>query len=218
VRKFSVLVVLCAFAAFAASASALYTQPWDGGSNLFASQNDTTGGNGNFATVFDNFMLTGAASINEVSWIGGYFNPPNQGPITAWTINFYADAAGQPGSLLADYSIAGTGGETSVGSVNGFPIFSYDVSLASAFAAAAGTQYWLSVVPDLGFPPQWGWASGTGGDGSAYQVFFGNGGSVASDMNFTLSNTIPEPASLALTGIGLGLVGLASWRRKRQGA
>jgi hypothetical protein len=221
VRKFSILVVLCAFAAFAASASALYNQPYDGGSNLYASQNDTSGGNGNFATVYDNFMLTGPVSISEVSWTGGYFNPPSQGTITQWEVNFYSDAAGVPGALLNSYIILGTGNETSIGSAGGFPIFTYDVSLPSGtgFLAAGNVQYWLSVVPDLGFPPQWGWATGTGGDGAAYQVFNGSGGALEADMAFALNGgQVPEPASVALTGIGLGLVGLASWRRRRQGA
>jgi hypothetical protein len=170
--------------------------------------------------MYDNFMLATSASINEVSWTGEYFNPPNQGTITAWTVNFYADAAGQPGSLLESNYDTGTGGETYLGSYAGFPTYTYDVSLAGPFAAAAGTQYWMSIVPDLGFPPQWGWSSGTGGDGMSYQVFFGTGSSIAADMSFTLSGTatVPEPASFALAGIGLGLVGLASWRRRRHGA
>jgi hypothetical protein len=217
VRKFSILVVLCAFAACVASATAIYSQPWDGGSTLYASQNDTAaGGYGEFAAVYDNFMLTGPTSISEVSWTGGYFNPASQGTITQWDVSFYSDNAGAPGTLLNSYIILGTGGETSIGSA----IFTYDVSLPSAtgFHAAGGVTYWLSVVPDTAFPPQWGWATGTGGDGAAYQVFFGTGGPLQADMAFALNGgqNVPEPASLVLTGIGLGLLGLGSWRRRRQ--
>ena len=49
---------------------------------LIASQNDT-GGLGNFATSYDNFTLGSATAINQVQWVGGYFNPPVQGAITA---------------------------------------------------------------------------------------------------------------------------------------
>lgn len=215
-RRFSILVVLCAFAACVASASILYTQPYDGSGNLLASQNDTnSGGLGNFATVYDNFTLANVSSISEVTWTGGYFNPATQAPIAQFDVSFYSDSGGAPGALLTSYVITGTATETLLGGA----IYTYDVSLPTAFSAAGGTQYWLSVVPDLGFPPQWGWATGMGGDGSAYQVFLGSGGPVAFDMSFALGGTtIPEPVSFALTGIGLGLVGLASWRRRRQGA
>jgi hypothetical protein len=194
------------------ASSILYTQPWDGTSNLYASQNDTTGGNGLFAQVYDNFTLGGNSTITEVQFIGGYFNPPTQGSITGWTVNLYGDTGGQPGSLLDSTHIAGTGGETFVSNVNGFPIFSYDISGLN-FATTAGTQYWLDVYPDLGFPPQWGWASGTGGDGIAYQDFGGSRTQLGADMNFTLigtsgGGTTPEPGTLLLLGTGvLGILG-----------
>ena len=197
-----------------AAASVLYNQPYDGTGNLYASQNDTNvGGYGNFATVYDNFTLGGTSIINDVAWTGGYFNG-SPAPIAQFTVTFWADNAGQPGGSLASYVIAGNANETLL---NG-QIYTYDAAVA--FAAAAGTQYWLSVVPDIGFPPQWGWASGTGGDGVAYQDFFGNRTNLGVDMAFTLSGSsgVPEPVSFSLAGIGLGLVGLASWKRRKQGA
>ncbi len=197
-----------------AAAGVLYTQPYDGTGNMYASQNDTTGGNGNFATVYDNFTLGGNSTINDVAWTGGYFNPPNQGAITQFTVTFYADNAGQPGASLASLSVAGTANETLLAG----PIYTYD--LAVTFAAAGGTQYWLSIVPDMGFPPQWGWATATGGDGVSYQDFFGVRSANNADFAFTLNGTpgVPEPVSFSLAGIGLGLVGLASWKRRKQGA
>ena len=193
------------------ASSVLYTQPWDGSSNLYATQNDTTGGNGLFAQTYDNFTLGGNSTITELQFIGGYFNPPTQGSITGWTVNLYGDSGGQPGGLLDTAHIGGTGGETFVSNVNGFPIYSYDIT-GLDFATTAGTQYWLDVYPDLGFPPQWGWASGTGGDGIAYQDFFGTRTQLGADMNFTLignsGSTTPEPGTLLLLGTGvLGLLG-----------
>jgi hypothetical protein len=80
-----------------ANAAVLYSQPWDGGPNLVASQNDTTGGFGAYATVYDQFTLSSTSDVEDLEWTGGYFNPPIQGQITAWTITFYANNAGAPG-------------------------------------------------------------------------------------------------------------------------
>jgi hypothetical protein len=196
------------------TAGVLYTQPYDGSGSLCASQNDT-GGSGNFATVYDNFTLGGNSIINEVAWTGGYFNPGPPGNITQFTVTFWADNAGQPGGSLKSSAIAGNAGETVSGNA-----YTYDMTLTQPFAAAAGTQYWLSVEPDMGFPPQWGWATSAVGDSVSYQDFLGGRTQNGFDMAFTLSGTsgVPEPVSFSLAGIGLGLVGLASWKRRKHTA
>jgi hypothetical protein len=195
-------------------ANQVYCQPWDGGSNLFASQNDTNG-LGNFATVYDNFTFTQTWDVESFHWVGGYFNPPVQGNITAWTLTFYNDNGGIPGNAIAQGTFAGSGNETFLGNVNGFPIYSYSLSFGS-FDMGPGT-YWASVVPDLGFPPQWGWASGTGGDGAAYQCFFGACAPVAFDMAFAIDGTsvtgTPEPSTLIM--LGTGVLGLAGTIRRK---
>ena len=89
--------------------------------------------------------------------------------------------------------------------------------LSSAFNAAAGTEYWLSVYPDLGFPPQWGWSSGTGGDGISYQDFFGSRSQLGVDMAFDLTGNAaatPEPTTIGLAGSAL----LALILRRRKSA
>jgi hypothetical protein len=192
----------------------IYCQGFDGTGNAYSSQNDTNGF-GLFAQVYDNFSVNSNV-IDSVHWVGAYFNPPNQGPITGWTVDLYADAGGQPGALLLTHSEAGTAGETFLGNFGGFPTYEYWV-MGLTWNVTPGTQYWLSVYPDLGFPPQWGWSSGTGGDGISYQDFFGARSQLAADMAFALDGQgggeIPEPGTLIMLGTGvLGLAGVI--RRK----
>src|ERR1035438_6539857 len=92
--RIGTMVLLAAMLALASSVSAfaqvpcgvpnqLACQAWDGGGNLFASQNDTNGF-GNFATSFQQFTLAKGVSYYDVEsfhWVGGYFSPPTQGPI-----------------------------------------------------------------------------------------------------------------------------------------
>ena len=115
----------------------------------------------------------GDYEVHDVQWTGEYFNPPQQGPITGWTIDLYSDTAGQPGSLITNFHVNGNGNETFLGTFGGFPTYTYDVTIN--WDPTSGTQYWASLYPDLGYPPQWGWASAnTGpqmfGDGISYRT------------------------------------------------
>jgi hypothetical protein len=217
-RKIAILataLLALSLSAFAAD-HVLYSQAFDGTGNAYSSQNDVANF-GNFATVYDNFTVNagGDYSIHQVQWTGEYFNPPQQGQITAWTVTFYADAAGQPGAPFCSTNVGGTGNETFLGSFGGFPTYTY--SLPVNCDPQSGTQYWLSVIPDLGFPPQWGWSSATGGDGIAYQDFFGTRSQLAADMSFTLigdlKGGVPEPGTLVM--LGTGVLGLAGAIRRK---
>ena len=200
-----------------ADAAVLYTQPYDGTSNSYASQNDTTGGGfGNFATVYDNFNLASSSNITSIDFTGGYFNPGAPGNITKFTLTIYSDAAGVPGSALYTQVVNSNGNELLLGG----NIDTYDI--ATSFNAAAGTPYWLSVVPDLGFPPQWGWGTSASGSNAGYQCFFGSCGGTGTNFAFTLNgdpintNSVPEPLTLSL--FGAGLAGLGALRRRKQKA
>jgi len=209
-------ILLATLFALVLSASAfadttLYTQAYDNNGYLNASQNDTSnGGLGNFATTYDNWNINpgGLYTVNEVQFTGGYYNG-NPGAITGWTVNVYFDNAGAPGTLQHTAHISGNGNETSLGG----NIYSYDIS-GLGFQELSGIEYWLSVVPDLSFPPQWGWATGTGGDGKAYQSYFGQNGPLGADQAFTLIGTaVPEPGTLVM--LGTGVLGLAGAIRRK---
>lgn len=188
----------------------LYSQAYDNNDFLNASQNDV-GGLGNFASTYDNWNINpgGLYTVNEVKFTGGYFNG-NPGNITGWTVNVYFDSGtGSPGTLQHTAHISGNGNETLLGG----NIYTYDLS-GLGFQELSGIEYWISVVPDLSFPPQWGWATGTGGDGIGWQNYFGQGYPIGYDSAFTLIGTsVPEPGTLVM--LGTGVLGLAGAIRRK---
>ena len=207
----AMLAILATIVALPAMAdTTIYSQATDLNGS-YASQNDASGF-GNFATAYDNFTLGADATITSVNWVGNYFNP-GLGSVTGFTLNIYSNAGGAPGALLySTGDVAGNANETSIGLDNaGNPAFTY--TLGTNFLASAGTEYWMSIESDMGFPPQWGWETGTGGDGAAYQCFFGSCGSIPNDLAFSLA--VPEPSSFLLLAGSLPALALRL-RRKRQ--
>ncbi len=219
INMFKTAIIAAGLVAFAGAANAgvLYTQAYDGSANLYASQNDTTsGGFGNFATTYDDFTLSQTSNLNGVDFVGGYFNPGSPGNITAFTLTFYNDAAGIPGGAIATGVFSGNGAESNIaGDIN-----SYSLAFLN-FQVGPGT-YWVSVVPDQAFPPQWGTATSGTGTGNAYQCFFGSCGTIGGvNMAFSILGDpagVPEPASWALMMVGFGGIGSLLRARRRQQA
>jgi hypothetical protein len=209
-----ILLLLCI--APASADVIVYYQPPTLNGALYASQNDVSGF-GNFASLYDDFVIFPQVPfyLNDVHWYGGYFNPPAQGHIRGWTISIYADAALAPGGLLWTEHFANDASESFIGNFGGFPFYAYhEDDIGSLFSLRPNTRYWLSLVPDVSFPPQWGWGTGVLGDGIAYQTFFGTTSRLSADLAFDISgNPVPEPTSLLL--MGSGALGLAGVLRRR---
>jgi PEP-CTERM motif len=237
----------------AAADPILYTQPstfqlgqapsTPTGVGIYFSQNDTEFAPPNlYQAAYDNFTLSASASITSVQWQGGYNGPATQGTITAFHLTIWPDmvvgGVHQPNTSVSNpfsLTIPGNANETLAGPEIGSSgttnlIFNYSANLPQAFTAQAGTEYWLSIFPDLNSSAagNWGWHTGMNGDGFSVVDTFdpsippGAGRFVnPNDLTFTLlgpAATVPEPSTLALLGLGCaGLVGRYCSRKKRLG-
>jgi hypothetical protein len=219
-RKLALFATVFALA-FCVSSWAQLTQPpcngfpnvalchtFDFTGNAEASQNDTNG-LGNFATVYDNFNFFTAIPITGYHWVGEYFNPPTQGvqslvgPSTStttmgsrllWPTKIIAAPGCGPNQVC----------ETFLGSFMGFPTYRYDISNQPAFTTNNLLSYALAVIPDLGFPPQWGWSTADSSHGPcdecdkiAWQDFFGVRSLLNVDMAFALERQGAQTCPLA---------------------
>ncbi len=209
--------VLVLVAVLAASPALADPVIWDNGmvyENGYSSQLDTVYPFD--SQLADDFILQPNANIiTDVHWLGVYWNPGPPGNATAFNIFFYADdgtgnAPTQPGTQIASYTfpIANVN-ETSQGSY-----FSYDVVLPTPLAVTPGVKHWIAIQSVNTFPPQWGWGAHQGIQlHEAVQGFpllsvpYWSDPDAASVMDAAFQLTgVPEPATLAL--LGLGLLGL----------
>jgi hypothetical protein len=181
----SILVSFLAVCAAGASTSVqVYTQTPDpsvqsGGVVLSAWY--APGGYGSDADFYsyDAFVLPSDTAITEIDWRGGGGSLAD-GSVASYQVCIFDSIAGGyeplvtnpqlPEFPLVRYTVSGTAAnETFAGTFGGTAMYNYKFTPPVPFQAAAGHKYWLRVQASQNtYPPSWGMASGTGGDGSHF--------------------------------------------------
>jgi hypothetical protein len=178
----------------------LWTQPQVNSFGGLSSQDARNpGGLGWFSEVADNFVAEDGWEIRDVEFYGGYATPLGQeGNTEGFTIRFYTDAGGHPGTRVFEQDVFEFS-ETHYFTepALGFAGYHYALSLNSSFSIATGGTYWVSVVAILARgggadEPQWGWIGASSTTPPfAHQWFFspGNFTEQFNDVAYTLLGT-----------------------------
>jgi len=137
---------------------------WDNGmhySNMGASQDDNILGLD--PILADDFTFEEQQEVGDVHWIGGYWNPIQDGNFD-WEIKFYNDFGDgtKPGATIATYSFSNAQvNETPIDTLGDAYYCDYFVYLPAPLSFSPGIKYWISIQGIGNTPPQSGWAMHT---------------------------------------------------------
>lgn len=184
--------------------------------------------------VADDFQLTQEASLQSITWWGGYLTSYRL-PIPDadnFLISLYADDSGKPGSLLQSFNVGNDASRTSTGDFvlppdfsdpfffyPGMVEFQYSFNLSSAVSLHADTHYWLSIVNSPSYD-SWVWENSINFPNPGVQRSFMGGAWEPFDTENTafslgLTSPVPEPETYAMLLVGLGLLGFMVHRKKQ---
>ena len=220
----SVLTAALLAVGMAAGAAVVFEQPHNVSGTLYQSSRWDPDGSDSDAYVWDNFTLGSDQTITEIRWRGGFlYGGSYSGPVINFVVEIYPSIAGgyQPDVThppLVGYETGDNAGQTYGGTFGGTAMYDYHFVLPAAFPATGGVKYWVQIEAWHHGIPEWGFARGTGGEGSHfrrlsdYYYQFAPGDAafalVVSDApTFTITTSAAPPYAGTTTGDGAYPVG-----------
>jgi hypothetical protein len=188
-----------------AAITVVYSQPASPAGGFYPSSWWDPNGSDYDQYIWDAFTIqaTQPVTITEVRW-RGTFDPTHAGhpggPVIDFVVAIYASTANgmQPDVVsqpLMDYHTGGPAGQTPAGTFGGAAMYDYSFALPTPFVATPGVKYWLQVFAYQHGIPDWGIATGTGGDGTHFRKM-----PLVSDFRY---DTVPGDAAFSLVGTGI---------------
>ncbi|TWT42306.1 hypothetical protein RAS1_34360 [Phycisphaerae bacterium RAS1] len=178
----------------AVNADTIYSQPPSPAGGLHQSAWWDPDGSDYDIYIWDNFTLSSSQTITEIRWRGGFiYGGSFGGPVLDFSVEIWPSiaAGSQPavaGQPLVRYFTGGNAGETYAGVFGGAAMYDYQFTLPSPFPATGGVKYWVQIEAYQHGIPEWGLATGTGGNGAHFRFLEGASQyqSAPADMAFLL--------------------------------